>query len=186
MSRPVKSGRVLQSGVVRAAEIAAELGLDPSPGKPGTPPLSPADQRRVEEGKKPIGPSEDHEVTVLSEADIWDAFGRPTLGPPPDAPDGTPCPIEPKRGYEPERRRPDEGAAMNAPSAEESAAEVMREAAEQATQIRKYVRADAERVKARAKAAMENGSPEERKRAAADARAVAAFGQRVKEKIGLS
>jgi hypothetical protein len=135
MTRPVKTGRVVETGFVTAQDIAGALGLGMKR-EELRPPDSPRQSRLRSEGRDREADAltpEGFTVEKLSAADIHDALGRPSLSPPPNSPDGTPCPPEPRHDYEPERRS--ESVAMNAPSPEESAAEIRRDAAEQAAQL---------------------------------------------------
>jgi hypothetical protein len=161
VSRPKREGRILSTGTVRAQDIAGALGLEHDPGPAGRPPLSPADHRRVEEGKKPLGPPEDlYEVTVLSEADKWDLLGRPALGDP-NAPDGTPVPLEPTRDYEPRRRQEGpEGDRM----------QQARDLRSEGEKIARDADTAAERKIALAVDAVRLGSPEVKRAAEADVR----------------
>jgi hypothetical protein len=101
VTRPVKTGRVLESGVISAAKIAAGLGLgssealkEPEPSRGGKPMLCPAQQRAQDEGK-PLPPdSPDYERTSIPGGrSVWEYLGQPDVfTPDPNAPDGTPVP----------------------------------------------------------------------------------------------
>lgn len=167
---------------ISRSAIAAALGLPAGkPPEPMAPPLSPAQQRAKEAGK-PLPPGDEtyERITIAAGRDVLEVFGGE--GAAADLPVGVEADLGPPQ---PKPQGRSEGEAMNGPSPEESAAEVMRDAARQADEIRAYARSDAERAKARAQAAIESGTPEEREAAVADARATVAFAQRVKEKIGL-
>lgn len=182
MTRPVKTGRVLQTGVITARDIAASLRL-------GTeqvelrPPDSPQQARLRAEGKDREADAlanDDFTVTRLSEADAWDAFGRPPLGPPANAPDGTPCPIEPQRDYEPERRRPIDAA----PSEQKEAPQRTPTPNEAAEQLRQDFRAHAKRQVEGAVAAQQSGDPARTAAAVENVRETVSLGTRLKEKLG--
>jgi hypothetical protein len=81
MSRPLKSGRILSSGVVKAKDIAATLGLQGA--EPETRPpeaLTPAQAMNVAKGRDP-GPGAPgfDEVTIKGGRPAFEHFGRPDL-----------------------------------------------------------------------------------------------------------
>lgn len=168
----VQDGRALVSGTIKAEDQQAEIaGERPLSGKV---PLTPAQQRAIAEDRWP----DDAEPPPGYEAGtaVVDPRGSagPTHAPPP------PDPTQPHSIWD--RLDGDGGDGGEAGNSE---ADVVRKANEQAEKIRNYARADIKRAKARVAAAIENGSAEEREKAADDARATVAFAQRVKDKIGL-
>lgn len=180
MSRAPKDGRVLSSGVVRAAEIASGLGLSGAEPREGKVPDTPAQARLRAEGKDREADAlarDDFEVTILDAAEHYGLWGSPELSAPPGSPDGTPVPLPPPARPQPQK--------TDWAKIDEAKAERPLTPNEQAEQIRQATRADIERTKARVAQAMKSGTTAEREAAADDARQVVALAQRVKEKIGL-
>lgn len=168
----VQDGRALVSGTIKAEDQQAEIaGERPLSGKV---PLTPAQQRAIAEDRWPddAEPPPGYEAGIVVVSDDPRRAAGPTHTPPP------PDPTQPHSIWD--RIDGDGGEAGNSKEAD-----VIRKANEQAEKIREYARADVKRAKARVAAAIQNGSPEEREKAADDARATVAFAQRVKDKIGL-
>jgi hypothetical protein len=81
VTRPAKEGRILERGVVKAAEIAAGLGLGGAePEVRPTEKLTPQQARRKSEGK-PIGPGapDFEQVTIAGGRDAYEHLGMPDL-----------------------------------------------------------------------------------------------------------
>lgn len=105
MSRRPKEGRILTSGVVKAAEIASGLGLGGPEPKPAPRKLTPAEARAAESGQTPPKTAaDDFETTVIEGGrDAWEYLGKPALEAPAGSPDGTPVPVEPQPKSQPQR-----------------------------------------------------------------------------------
>lgn len=150
-------------GVITAASQRAAIGgaraLEPD--RAGKVPDSPAQARLRTEGRDREADamtSEDFAVSTMNEHEIYAALGKPALQAPPGSPDGTPVPLAPTIAP-PKHRRRDEGAAMNGPTPEESAAEIARDAA--AAISRDAVQLGRKQIK-RSVAVMEGGTPAQR------------------------
>jgi hypothetical protein len=150
-------------GVVTAASMRAAIGgaRAVEPDRAGKVPDSPVQARLRAEGKHREADaltSPDFAVSQMSEAEVYAALGKPALAPPPGSPDGTPVPLPP-RELPRRHQRQEDGAAMNGPTPEESAAEIARDAAEALS--RDAVALGRKQI-ARSVAVMEKGSPAER------------------------
>jgi hypothetical protein len=147
---------------------------------------SPAQARLRSEGRDAEADalaSDDYSAGVLGPSEVYEAWGSPTLTDP-TVPDGHPQPIPPPKSEAARQARPPDESVVNGPSPGESAAEVMREAAEEAKRIRRAARADVEQAKSRAEAAKLYGSQEEKVAAAKNARGAAALARAVIANLG--
>jgi hypothetical protein len=104
MSRPTKTGRVLQTGRVTRESIATALGLGGPEPEARAPKLTPAQARAKAEGKPlPPAPADWEETVIKGGRDVWEFLGKPSL----DAPEGTPqghaLPSEPPPKPQPQR-----------------------------------------------------------------------------------
>jgi len=182
VSRAPKDGRILGSGVVKAAEIATGLGLGgPEPDVKPTQKLTPAQARAQAEGK-PLPPSPEgfETVTIKGGQDAWEHLGRPALENPPGTPDGSPLPVIEERPPTAEPQRVDWEKIDRERDSEAQAPSP----AEAAEQLRQDARAHVERQIERVKQANASGDPDRKRRAAEEAEASASVVRKVLAKIG--
>jgi hypothetical protein len=167
-----QSGRILSSGKITAEQQRAAIG-PPTPKPASKVPLSPAQQRKVENNEYPgESPIEFEETTIP----FYDAVGRPELSAPPGSPDGTPIPIPPPPN---ETTRP-----MNWDRIDNRDSETHTPPADIAEQLRQDVQEHARRMAIRTRAAMESDDLEVKRKAAEEAEESVSLMRRIMDKIG--
>lgn len=167
---------------ISAESIRDALGIKPKP-KEVPRPDSPAQARLRLEGRDKEADalaSDDFSYGELSEAEAYEAVGRPPLGAPPGSPDGTPLPIAPapSDAARQARGRAGSDAEPTTPAADGGLSR-------EARQLRRETRAHLQGVIARGVEAQASGDPKRIARMEREAKESLSLGRRVAQKLGL-
>jgi hypothetical protein len=173
MARPIKTGRVLETGVITAEDQRAAIGAAAQP-REGKVALSPAQQRKLENDEYPGEPPEGYEVTILEGRELYDLWGAPELAAAPGSPDGATVPIPPPPNA---TRKPTDWDKIDGDGGSEAAADADYEA----DKLRRDFRAHAQKVTKRAIAA--KGTDSEAA-AVVDVKRATELGRELKARLG--